>query len=191
MLRSRTRRALPWLVIVMILTTTAFLLHSQGRLWLGSCENLCLWSGDTWGSDNSQGLFGSFTFTHALHGFLFCGLLAVILPRLSALWRLVIAISLEALWEVVENGEFIIQRYREWTVAHGYHGDTILNSLGDIFACGLGFMLALRLGFRRAVVVFVITEAVLIVWIRDSLLLNILMLIFPIDAIKHWQQTGS
>jgi hypothetical protein len=121
---------------------------------------------------------------------LFCGLLALVLPRLSALWRLAIAVSLEAFWEVVENGEFIIRRYREWTVAHGYYGDTILNSLGDILACGLGFVLALRLGFRRAVVVFVLTEAVLIVWIRDSLLLNILMLIFPIEAIKHWQQAG-
>jgi hypothetical protein len=184
------KRALPWLTIVVVLVATAFQLRSQGRLWWRSCDYLCLWSGDAWGSDNSQGLFGSFTFTHVLHGFLFCGLLALILPRLSELWRLAIAVSLEALWEVLENGEFIIRRYREWTVAHGYHGDTILNSLGDILACGLGFVLALRLGFRRAVAVFVLTEAFLIVWIRDSLLLNILMLIFPIDAIKHWQQAG-
>ena len=190
MLPTRMKRALPWLTIVVVLTATAFRLRSQGRLWWRSCEHLCLWSGDTWRSDNSQGLFGSFTFTHVLHGFLFCGILALILPGISALWRLVIAVSLEALWEVLENGEFIIRRYREWTVAHGYHGDTIINSLGDILACGLGFVIALRLGFRRAVAVFVLTEAFLIVWIRDSLLLNILMLIFPIEAIKHWQQAG-
>ena len=122
-----------------------------------------------------------------LHGFLLCGLLALILPRLSALWRLSVAVSVEALWEIAENSEFIIRRYREWTVAHGYHGDTIVNSFGDILACGFGFALARHLGFRRALAVFMLTEAVLIVWIRDSLLLNILMLIYPIHAIKEWQ----
>jgi len=191
MLQARMKRALPWLTIVAVLVATAYQLRSQGRLWWRSCDYLCLWSGDTWRSDNSQELFGSFTFTHVLHGFLFCGLLALILPRLSALWQLSIAVSIEALWEIVENGEFIIRRYREWTVAHGYHGDTIINSLGDILACGLGFVLARHLGFRRALAVFMLTEAVLIVWIRDSLLLNILMLIYPIDAIKEWQVAGN
>jgi hypothetical protein len=92
-------------------------------------------------------------------------------------WRLSAAIAVEAFWEVAENSQFIIRRYREWTVAHGYNGDTIVNSFGDILACGLGFVLARQLGFRRAFAVFVLTEAVLIVWIRDSLLLNVLMLI--------------
>lgn len=125
-----------------------------------------------------------------LHGFLFCGLVALVLPRLSALWQLSVAVMVEALWEIVENSEFIIRRYREWTVAHGYHGDTIVNSFGDILACGLGFVLARELGFRRAFAVFMLTEAALIVWIRDSLLLNVLMLTYPIDAIKHWQEAG-
>jgi hypothetical protein len=101
-----------------------------------------LWSGDAWSSDNSQQLLGSFTFTHVLHGFVFCGLLALVLPRLSALWRLWAAVSIEAFWEVAENSELVIRRYREWTVAHGYNGDTIVNSFGDILACGLGFVLA-------------------------------------------------
>lgn len=184
------RRVLPWLAIVVVLVGTAFLLRTQGRLWWRPCDHLCLWSGDSWSSDNSQQLFGSFTFTHVLHGFLFCGLLALVLPRLSALWQLSVAVTVEALWEIAENSEFIIRRYREWTVAHGYHGDTIVNSFGDILACGLGFVLARELGFRRAFAVFMLTEAVLIVWIRDSLLLNILMLIYPIDAIKHWQEAG-
>lgn len=187
MLQARMKRTLPWLTIVLVLVATAYLLRSQGRLWWRPCNHLCLWSGQAWSSDNSQQLLGSFTFTHVLHGFLFCGLLALVLPRLSALWRLSIAISMEALWEVAENSEFIIRRYREWTVAHGYNGDTIVNSFGDILACGLGFVLARQLGFRRALAVFMLTEVTLAFWIRDSLLLNVLMLIYPIDAIKHWQ----
>ena len=187
MLQARMKRALPWLAIVLVLVATAYLLRSQGRLWWRPCDHVCLWSGRAWSSDNSQQLFGSFTFTHVLHGFLFCGLLALVLPRLSALWRLSIAVSMEALWEVAENSAFIIRRYREWTVAHGYNGDTIVNSFGDILACGLGFVLAWQLGFRRALAVFVLTEVTLAFWIRDSLLLNVLMLIYPIDAIKHWQ----
>jgi hypothetical protein len=184
------RRVLPWLAIAVVLVGAAFLLRWQGRLWWRPCDHLCLWSGRAWSSDNSQQLLGSYTFTHVLHGFLLCGLLALIMPRVSALWQLSVAVSIEALWEVAENSEFIIRRYREWTVAHGYNGDTIVNSFGDILACGLGFVLARQLGFRRAFAVFVLTEAFLIVWIRDSLLLNILMLIYPIDAIKHWQAAG-
>jgi hypothetical protein len=91
---------------------------------------------------------------------------------------------------VIENSEFVIRRYREQTAALGYHGDTIVNSLGDILACGLGFVLAQRLGFRRTFVVFVLTEVTLAILIRDNLTLNIVMLIYPIDAIKEWQAAG-
>ena len=184
------RRVLPWLAIAVVLVGTTFVLRSQGRLWWRPCDHLCLWSGQAWSSDNSQQLLGSFTFTHVLHGFLLCGLLALVAlvaPGLSALWRLSAAIAVEAFWEVAENSQFIIRRYREWTVAHGYNGDTIVNSFGDILACGLGFVLARQLGFRRALAVFMVTEVTLALWIRDSLLLNVLMLIYPIDAIKHWQ----
>jgi predicted MFS family arabinose efflux permease len=125
-----------------------------------------------------------------LHGFLLCGLLALIAPRLSALWRLWLAVSIEALWELIENSEFVIRRYRQETAALGYHGDTIVNSLGDILVCGLGFVLAQHLGFRRVFAVFVLTEVALALWIRDNLTLNIVMLIHPIDAIKEWQAAG-
>jgi uncharacterized protein DUF2585 len=101
-----------------------------------------------------------------------------------------IAISIEALWEVVENSRFVIERYREETVALGYQGDTVVNSLTDILLCGLGFALARRLGFRRTVALFVLTEAALVLWIRDNLSLNVLMLIYPIDAVKEWQAAG-
>ena len=94
---------------------------------------------------------------------------------------------MEGLWEVIENTQFVIQRYREATAALGYYGDSIANSLGDILTCIIGFMIAQRLGFRRTALVFAVTEVVLLIWIKDSLLLEILMLIYPIDAIKAWQ----
>jgi hypothetical protein len=181
---------LPWLAIVIVLVATAYQLRSQGRLWWCSCGYLLLWSGDPWSSDNSQHLLDPYSFTHMLHGFVLCGLLAWLAARLLLAWQLWLAVSIEALWEVVENSDFIIRRYREETAALGYQGDTIVNSLGDILVCGLGFVLARRLGFRRTFALFVVAEVTLVFWIRDSLLLNILMLIYPIDAIKTWQAAG-
>src|SRR5215211_2869602 len=175
------RRILPWLAIVVVLAGTALVLRSQGRLWWCSCDYLLLWSGDPWSSDNSQHLLDPYSFTHVLHGFVLCGLLALTVPRLSALWRLCLAVSIEAVWEVIENSEFVIRRYREQTAALGYHGDTIVNSLGDILACGLGFVLAHRLGFRRTFALFVLTEVTMAIWIRDYLSLNVLMLVYPIE----------
>ena len=94
----------------MVLIGTALVLRSQGRLWLCSCDYLLLWSGDPWSSDNSQHLLDPYSFTHVLHGFVFCGLVALILPRLTEVWQLWVAVSIEAVWEVLENSEFVIRR---------------------------------------------------------------------------------
>jgi hypothetical protein len=184
------RRVLPRLAIVLVLVVTAYQLRSQGRLWWCSCDYLLIWSGDPWSSDNSQHLLDPYSFTHVLHGFIFCGLLALIVPRLSPVWQLWLAVSIEAVWEVVENSEFVIRRYRQETAALGYHGDTIINSLADILLCGIGFVLARHLGFRRTFALFALTEVGLAIWIRDNLSLNILMLIYPIDVVKEWQAAG-
>jgi Protein of unknown function (DUF2585) len=181
---------LPWFAILVVLLGTALTLRGQGRLWWCSCDYLLVWSGDPWSSDNSQHLLDPYSFTHLLHGFLLCGLLTLLVPWLSIVWRLWIAITIEAVWELVENSEFVIRRYREETAALGYHGDTIVNSLGDILVCGLGFIVAQRLGFRRAFVLFLLTEVTLAILIRDNLTLNIVMLIHPIEAVKQWQAAG-
>lgn len=94
---------------------------------------------------------------------------------------------MEALWEVIENSDFVIQRYRIATAALGYQGDTIANSLGDVVSCGIGFMIAGYLGFGRTLALFVLIEVVLMIWIRDSLILNVLMLIYSLDEIRQWQ----
>jgi uncharacterized membrane protein YjdF len=148
-----------------------------------------LWAGNTKSSDNSQHIFDPYSFTHVLHGFVFYALLALVVPRLAVAWRLALALTIEAIWEVIENSPAVIERYRQATLALGYEGDTIVNSLADILCCGIGFMLARRLGFRRSLAVFIATEVTLILWIRDSLILNVVMLLFPIEAIKKWQMS--
>lgn len=121
---------------------------------------------------------------------MFFWIIAWLVPRLKPTWQLTLAIVVEASWEVFENTNFIIDRYRSTTAALGYTGDTVVNSFGDTLCCLVGFMIARRLGLLRSLVVFVALELVLFLWIRDSLLLEILMLVFPVDAIRALQMCG-
>jgi hypothetical protein len=181
------RKVAPYFVVFAILLATAFELRRQGRLWICSCGRFLPWVGDAWSSETSQQLFDPYTFTHVLHGFVLCGLLAWALPRLPWTWRLSLAVAAEAVWEMIENTDFVIRRYRETTAALGYTGDTVVNSLGDIAACALGFLLARKIGLLRTIIVFAATEVILLVFIRDSLLLNVLMLIYPSEKLRAWQ----
>ncbi len=184
---AQRERFWPCVVIAVVMGVTAMLLRYEGRLWICSCGYVLLWAGNTKSADNSQHIFDPYSFTHVLHGFVFYALLALVVPRLAMAWRLALALTIEAIWEVIENSPAVIERYRQATLALGYEGDTVVNSLADILCCGIGFMLARRLGFRRSLAVFVATEIILILWIRDSLILNVVMLLFPIEAIKKWQ----
>ena len=177
----------PWLAIILTCTLAALLLQLQGRLWICQCGRVDLWAGDIWSADNAQHLLDPYSFTHILHGFIFFWVASWLLPRLDFGWQMWLAILVEAAWEVGENTEAVIQRYREATLALGYNGDTIVNSLSDIALCGVGILIARRLGFWRTLALFIMTEIALTLWIRDSLLLNILMLLYPIDAIRNWQ----
>ena len=181
------RKAGLGLSVVALLAATALELHRQGRLWMCSCGHFTLWVGGAWSPDTSQQLFDPYSFTHILHGLIFGGLLAWTLPRVSWSWRFCLAVACEALWELIENTNFVIERYREATAALGYVGDTVVNSFGDIAACAVGFVLARRLGLLRSVLLFAATEALLLVWIRDSFLLNVLMLFFHSEKLRAWQ----
>jgi len=180
------RSIAPAVVIALMLLVTALVQRSEGRLWKCACPGF-LWTSDAWGPQTSQLFLDPYSFTHILHGVMFAGLLALLVRRLSTAWRLVMAIATECAWEMIENSNVVIQHYRQATAALGYNGDTILNSLGDIFCCGIGFLLATRLGWRWGVALFVGVELMLTFWIRDSLLLEIVMLVHPIDAVKNWQ----
>ncbi len=151
-----------------------------------TCGEFFLWVSEARSSNTSQHLLDPYSFTHVLHGVIFGWLILWLAPRLRWVWGLWLAVAAEAVWEVVENSDFVIQRYRE-AGALGYFGDTIVNSLGDIAMCGFGFMLARYLGFGRSLALFVAVEVVLLFWIRDSLVLNVLMLIYPVESIEQWQ----
>lgn len=187
---SFTRTLWPLLATVAVLAAAAFELRVQGRLWTCDCVGVRVWVGNAWSAETSQQLFDPYSFTHVLHGLAFCGLLALLLPRAGWRWRLVLAVLAESLWEVIENTNFVINRYREATAALGYTGDTVLNSLGDVIACALGFLIARRIGWLRSAIIFATTEILLLFWIRDSLILNIILLLYPSERLRAWQQAG-
>ena len=167
------------------------MLALSGRAWWCACGQLYPFSLDVWSSHNSQHFADPYVFTHLLHGFLFCGLARLVLrERVESeqVWLLVVVC--ECLWELAENTPYVIMRYRESTIALDYFGDSIANSVGDILACALGCWLALRLPVWASVTIFVMTELLLMRWIRDSLLLSVWMLLFSTEAIRNWQLHG-
>src|SRR5689334_16893962 len=186
------RSRAPFIAIAASLFLLALLLWLEGRFVFCTCDVLRLWSRDTCSSTNSQHPFDPYSFTHILHGFLFFWLGALIARgiktrQLAPARQLWLALTLEAAWEVFENTPFVIDRYRAETAALGYSGDTIVNSFGDVTCAVAGFLVARKLGVKRAVIVFLVLELILILWIHDSLLLQLLMLIHPVEAIKQWQ----
>jgi hypothetical protein len=181
------RKLLPWLVMFGVFVGMVMALRLQGRLWTCSCGYIRLWAGNINSADNSQQLFDPYTFTHVVHGFLFLGIVHLLWPRLSGMWKFTIALSAEMVWETIENTTWIIERYRSETISIGYVGDTILNSFGDLLACAFGVLVARKLGLVRTFVLACVIEAVLLITVRDNLLLNIIMLFFPTDSIRAWQ----
>ncbi len=177
----------PWLAVAFVLLVSVLFLRLQGRIWACACGYILFWAGDIHSADSSQHLFDPYTFTHVIHGFMFIGLTHLFWPRLTEAWKVSIALSVEALWEMIENTTFIIERYRSDTIAVGYTGDTILNSFADILACAIGAVLARKIGLLKTLVLTAGIEVVLLLAVRDSLLLNIVMLLYPIEALRTWQ----
>jgi uncharacterized membrane protein len=176
-----------WLGSATILILATLVLRSEGRLWICACGKFSIWAGQVCSANNSQQFLDPYSFTHVLHGIVYFWLLIWIVPRLTQSWRLCLSITIAAAWEIFENSNFIINRYRADTASLGYTGDTIVNSLGDILCAVAGFMIAQRLGFKRSLIFFLLVELILLLWIKDSLLLEIVTLVHPVDAIKAWQ----
>ena len=182
--------------LALLIAAAITLVTAAVVLWMGhpaicKCGYVKLWHGGRGDSEISQHLADWYTYSHVLHGVIFYFLLWFIFRgRLSVAARLVIATLIEGAWEIFENTPFIINRYRTQTISRDYYGDTAINIVGDIVAMVVGFLIAARLPAWVTVVLLVATELVLLYLIRDNLLLNIIMLIYPLEWIKQWQAGG-
>lgn len=180
----------PWVLMLVFVTAATLVLQYEGRVWWCAAGDRSPWAWDVWSRHNSQHLIDPYSFTHILHGVLEFWLIGLIFPKLPLAWRLLMAVMIEGGWEMAENSSYIINRYGQETISLNYFGDSIVNSISDIVCCAAGFVIAYKLRLWRSVVLFVATEMVMIVWIHDSLIINIIMLVYPVDAIRAWQLAG-
>jgi hypothetical protein len=176
-----------WLITFALFVLAALVLLSNGRPPICTCGTVKLWEGVVNGPGNSQHLSDWYSFSHVIHGFLFFGATGLVLRSRSLGLRLAVATALELAWELLENSPLIIDRYRAATMAVGYSGDSVLNSMSDGAMMAIGFLLASKLDWRVTVGLAILFELFTLFVIRDNLTLNILMLIAPSDAIRLWQ----
>jgi len=178
------------LLVTGIIVAAAVAEYLMGHPLICKCGYVKLWHFDVQSSENSQHLIDWYTPSHIIHGFLFYAalwLLSRFVP-LSFGARLVLAVAIEASWEVIENTDFVINHYREMTISLDYYGDSVINSVSDILFMVLGFCVAAYLPVWLTVLIAVALELFVGVMIRDNLTLNVLMFVWPLDAVPHWQK---
>jgi len=179
-----------WAIALSIMAVTGVVLYALGRPPICTCGTIDLWHGDVFSAENSQHLTDWYSPSHVLHGLVFYLALRVVLSNAGHGPRLIAATLAECSWEVLENTNAMIDRYRETTISLGYYGDSIINSASDITMMWLGFVIAARAPVWLSVVLFLAAELVVGLVIRDGLILNVVMLLWPLEAILTWQAGG-
>lgn len=175
------------LISLGIIFVSVFILNFYGRNWWCDCGYVKFWDGTLNGPNDAQHFSDYYTFSHIIHGLAFFGILWLVARRLPLGLRFVFAVMIEEAWELFENSNFMIQRYRDITIANAYQGDSILNSTSDVLFMSLGFFLAWKLPLWASIILIIAMEVVVGFLIRDNLTLNILMLLYPVQVIKKWQ----
>ena len=183
-----TARSRAAVAVLLILALAAAILLVMGRPPICTCGDVTLWGSE--GPAQSQMLADWYSLSHVIHGFLFYALLWLAARKWRVERRLLVALLIETTWEIVENTPLIIDRYREATIALGYTGDSILNSLSDIAMMAVGFLIARRLPVWASVLIVLLLELIPLFVIRDNLTLNVWMLLAPSDALREWQSAS-
>jgi len=178
------------IIVLSIVLVTAGILFFMGRPFFCKCGEIKFWTASMESAKGSQQLFDPYTFTHLIHGALFYLILRFLFPRSSFAKRIIIAVFIESAWEILENSPMIIEQYRAATISLDYYGDSILNSIGDIMAMIVAFIAVKRFPVWVSIIGVIAIELILLLLIRDNLTLNIIMLLYPVDAIKIWQGGG-
>jgi hypothetical protein len=175
-----------WITAGIVLGAAAWLLWI-GRVPYCTCGTIKLWHGEVLSGENSQHVADWYTPSHLLHGLIFYWALWLVARRLSVGWRLAAATLVEAGWEILENSDAIIERYRAVTISLDYFGDSVLNSVADILTMVVGFWMARFVPVWVSVAAVIGFEVLTAVVIRDGLALNVLMLLWPLEVVRDWQ----
>jgi hypothetical protein len=176
-----------WFLAFAVLAAAAAILLAMGRNPICTCGAVDLWVGTRDSPRTSQMVADWYSLSHIVHGLLFYAGLWLIARRWPVERRFLLALLIEASWEVIENTPMVIDRYRATTAAIGYTGDSVINSLSDISMMALGFLLARKLPVRASIALLLVLEIVPLFVIRDNLTLNLIALIAPSHAIQAWQ----